>query len=284
MNIDKLKNIIRDKSKGNNNVALQLYQMYFFEHILERLSISKYKNNIILKGGLLLSSIIGDNERTTKDMDATLKSIPLERDNVEEIINEILNININDNIKYEIVDIKDIRQESEYGGFKVNILAIMSSLKIRVSLELTTGDRITPREIKYNYNCVFENKKIPIFAYNLETLMAEKYQTIIDRDIYNTRMKDFYDIYKLIEENKEIINFENLVLAIRNTFNYRNTELNISDIKKQLKNMKTSSELKRLWEKYNQTSPYSNEIKFEDLFNSLEYITDIVSEEEVVVA
>ena len=256
----------------------------FFEHILERLSISKYKNNIILKGGLLLSSIIGDNERTTKDMDAILKSIPLERDNVEEIINEILNININDNIKYEIVDIKDIRQESEYGGFKVNILAIMSSLKIRVSLELTTGDRITPREIKYNYNCVFENKKIPIFAYNLETLMAEKYQTIIDRDIYNTRMKDFYDIYKLIEENKEIINFENLVLAIRNTFDYRNTELNISDIKKQLKNMKTSNELKRLWEKYNQTSPYSSEIKFEDLFNSLEYITDIVSEEEVVVA
>lgn len=281
MNMDKLKNIIRDKSKGNNNVALQLYQMYFFEHILERLSISKYKNNIILKGGLLLSSIIGDNERTTKDMDATLKSIPLERDNVEEIINEILNININDNIKYEIVDIKDIRQESEYGGFKVNILAIMLSLKIRLTIELTTGDRITPREIKYNYNCVFENKKIPICAYNLETLMAEKYQTIINRDIYNTRMKDFYDIYKLIEENKEIINFENLVLAIRNTFNYRNTELNISDIKKQLKNMKTSSELKRLWEKYNQTSPYSSEIKFEDLFNSLEYITDIVSEEVV---
>lgn len=281
MNIDKLKNIISKKSKGNNNVALQLYQMYFFEHILERLSISRYKNNIILKGGLLLSSIIGDNERTTKDMDATLKSITLEKNNVEEIINEILDIDLNDNIKYEVVDIKDIRQESEYGGFKINILAIMSSLKIHLAIELTTGDIITPRAIKYNYNCVFENKKIPILAYNLETLIAEKYQTIIDRDIYNTRMKDFYDIYILIEENKEIIDFKKLILAIKNTFNYRNTELNINNIRKQLDNMKTNRELKRLWENYNKTSPYSNGIQFEDLFSSLAYITNIISEEEV---
>ncbi len=130
MNKDKLKSIISKKAKGNSNISAQLYQMYFFEHILERLSKSKYKHNIILKGGLLLSSIIGDDERTTKDMDATLKSLPLEKDNVIEIITEILNVKVDDKIKFEIESVKDIRQESEYGGFKINILAIMDNLKV----------------------------------------------------------------------------------------------------------------------------------------------------------
>ncbi len=283
MNKDKLKNIISKKAKGNNNVSAQLYQMYFFEHILERLSKSKYKNNIILKGGLLLSSIIGDDERTTKDMDATLKSLPLEKDNVIEIITKILNVKVNDGIEFKIENVKDIRQESEYGGFKINILSTMDNLKVYLAIELTTGDRITPREIEYIYNSHFENKKIPILAYTLETLLAEKYQTVIDRDIYNTRMKDFYDIYVLINDNKEKINFKNLVLAIRNTFKYRETELNIESIKEQLDNMKASEQLIKLWKSYQITAPYSSNVSFDRLFDSLEYITNILSEEEVMV-
>ena len=283
MNKDKLKGIISKKAKGNNNLAAQLYQMYFFEHILERLAKSEYKHNIILKGGLLLSSILGDDERTTKDMDATLKSLPLEKENVEKIINDILKVKINDDITYKIVDIKDIRQESEYGGFKINILATMSTLKVYIAIELTTGDKITPREIEYNYNCVFEDKKIPILAYTLETVIAEKYQTIIDRDIYNTRMKDFYDIYVLIQENKEKIDFKNLVLAIKNTFKDRNTVINIDDIREQLENMKTNETLIKLWKNYQQTSPYTSNILFEDLFSSLEYITRILSEQIIAV-
>lgn len=216
-------------------------------------------------------------------MDVTLKSLPLEKENVEKIINEILNVKIEDNIIFEIVDIKDIRQESEYGGFKINILAMLSTLKVYLAIELTTGDRITPREIEYNYNCIFENKKIPIFAYTLETVIAEKYQTIIDRDIYNTRMKDFYDIYVLLEENKEKIDLKNLVLAIKNTFEYRNTNLNINDIEEQLENMKKSDKLIKLWENYGKTSPYSCKIQYEDLFSPLEYITNIISASENVV-
>ncbi len=282
MNKDKLKNIISKKAKGNNNVSTQLYQMYFFEHILERLSKSKYKNNIILKGGLLLSSIIGDDERTTKDMDATLKSLPLEKDNVIEIITKILNVKVNDGIEFKIENVKDIREESEYGGFKINILATMDNLKVYLAVELTTGDRITPREIEYIYNSHFEDKKIPILAYTLETLLAEKYQTVIDRDIYNTRMKDFYDIYVLINDNKEKINFKNLVLAIRNTFKYRETELNIESIKEQLENMKSSEQLIKLWKSYQITAPYSRDVSFDRLFDSLEYITNILSEEVMV--
>jgi len=256
MNKDKLKNIISKKAAGNNNLSAQLYQMYFFEHILDRLSKSKYKHNIILKGGLLLSSIIGDDERTTKDMDATLKSLPLERENVETIISDILNVYVDDGITYEIVDIKDIRQESEYGGFKINILATMTTLKVYLAIELTTGDKITPREIEYNYNCIFEDKKIPILAYTLETVIAEKYQTIIDRDIYNTRMKDFYDIYILIKDNKEKIDFDNLILAIKNTFKNRETELNIKDIK-EIASLINNKE----WEKANESI---NSLQFKD--------------------
>ena len=283
MNSDKLKSIITKKAKGNSSVSAQLYQMYFFEHILERLSKSKYKNNIILKGGLLLSSIIGVDVRTTRDMDATLKSLPLEKDNVIEIITEVLNIKADDGIKYSIENVKDIRQESEYGGFKINILATMDNLKIYLAIELTTGDKITPREIKYMYNSHFEDKKIPILAYTLETLIAEKYQTVIYRDIYNTRMKDFYDIFVLINDNKEKINFKNLVLAIKNTFKYRETELSIENIKKQLNNMKLNEQLINLWKSYQITAPYCNDISFESLFVSLEYVTNILSEEESIV-
>lgn len=283
MNKDTLKNIISKKANGNNNLSSQLYQMYFFEHILDRLSKSKYRHNIILKGGLLLSSIVGNDERTTKDMDATLKSIPLEKEKIRNIIEEILHTKVNDSITYKIINIKDIRQENEYGGFKINILATMSTLKVYLAIELTTGDKITPREIKYNYNCIFENKTIPILAYTIETIIAEKYQTIIDRNIYNTRMKDFYDIYILIKDNKEKIDFNNLIIAIKNTFKNRNTELNISKIEEQLENMKANEQLMKLWKNYQKTAPYSNNILFEDLFKPLEYINNICKKDKVTV-
>ena len=279
----KLRYIIHKKSKGNSNLSAQLYQMYFFEHILDRVSLSKYKNNIILKGGLLLSSIIGDDERTTKDMDATLKNFPLEIQSVEKIISEILHIDTGDNISFEVIDIKDIREDDEYGGFKISILAKMSTLKIHLAIELTTGDKITPREIEYSYNSHFEDRKISILAYTVETVIAEKYQTIIARDIYNTRMKDFYDIYVLVTENKSKINLNNLILAIKNTFAYRNTEIDIEEIKEQLENMKINNRLISLWENYQKTAPYSEKIKYEELYTALIWITNILSEEKTVV-
>lgn len=256
--------------------------MYFFEHILDRLSKSRYKNNIILKGGLLLSSIIGDDERTTKDMDATLKSIPLEKEHIEKIIQEILSIDTDDGISYEIVNIKDIRLENEYGGFKINILAKMDTLKVYIAIELTTGDKITPREIEYNYNCIFEDKKIPILAYNLETVVAEKYQTIISRGIYNTRMKDFYDIHILITDKKEQLKLDNLIMAIKNTFKHRETELNIEEIELGLEMLKTNDNLIRLWKNYQVTDPYSKDIDYETLFESLNYLTKILNEEQAI--
>lgn len=282
MNKDKLKSIISKKARGDSALSGQLYQMYFFEHILDRISKSKYKHNIILKGGLLLSSIIGNDMRTTKDMDATLKSVPLKK-NVLQIIEEILSIDLNDGISFQIKDIKDIRQESEYGGFRLNILSCLSTVKVYLSIEFTTGDKITPREIEYHYHSQFEERDISIFAYTIETVLAEKYQTIVVRDIYNTRMKDFYDIYILIRDNKEKIDFKNFVMAIHNTFKNRDTALNIDDIRKQFDSMKTNEQLRKLWRNYQVTAPYSSGISFENLFDALDYITNILSNEMIVV-
>lgn len=280
MNKERLKSIISKKANGNTNVANQLYQMFFFEHILDRLSKSKYKHNIILKGGLLLSSIIGDDERTTKDMDATLKSLPLERKYVIEIVEDILNVDIDDEIKFKIESVKDIRLEDEYGGFKIGINAEMATIKHHLFIELTTGDKITPREIEYNYKCIFEDKKIPILAYTVETVIAEKYHSITTRGIFNTRMKDFYDIYILVSDNKEKIDFINLIKAIKNTYKYRETELNIDEIKEQLDNIRSSENLMKLWKNYKITAPYSEKIEFSDLFGALDYVTNLLCEDE----
>ena len=276
MNKDKLRSVISKKAKGNSTLSGQLYQMFFFEKILERISKSNYRHNIILKGGLLLSSIIGDDERTTKDMDATLKSMPLEKENIENIFKEVLNIDLEDNVAFEILDIKDIREEDEYGGFKVNIMATMDNLKIHLAVEITTGDKITPKEIEYNYNSIFENRKILILAYTTETVIAEKYQTIITRGILNTRMKDFYDIFVLISKNKDIINIENLKMAIKNTFKHRNTEIDIIEIQEIITEIEKDKDMKNLWKNYQKNAIYANEIKFEDLFEPLNFITSIL--------
>ena len=231
MNSDKLNDIIKKKSKGNNNLAHHLHQMFFFEHVLMRLEKSKYRNNIILKGGVLLSSIIGEDLRTTKDIDATLKSLPLNIDSIRNIFEEILSIQIADNVKFEIVSIKDIRLEDEYGGFRINVKGTFYKIRTNFFIEITTGDIITPREIKYKYNSIFENRKINIMAYSIETIIAEKFESIISKNITTTRAKDFYDLYMLINKHKNDINNKNLIKAIENTFNKRNTEFNIDNFK-----------------------------------------------------
>ena len=180
--------------------------MFYFERLLERISKSKYKNYIILKGGLILTSIIGSDDRTTKDMDATIKGLPLNKDAILKIFNEIFSINLDDGVSFELISIKDIRLEDKYGGFRLNILSKLGNNKTYITVELTTGDEITPREIRFSYNSIFENKKIPIMAYNIETILAEKFHSIVSRGVLNTRLKDFYDVYVLFNFKEDIIN------------------------------------------------------------------------------
>lgn len=276
MNSDKLNDIIKKKSKGNNNLSHHLHQMFFFEHVLMRLEKSKYKDNIILKGGVLLSSIIGEDLRTTKDMDTTLKSLPLSIDSIKNIFDNILSIDINDNVNFEIVSIKDIRLEDEYGGFRINVKGTFDKIRTNFFIKITTGDVITPREIEYQYNSIFEDKKINIMAYTVETVIAEKFNSIISRNITSTRAKDFYDVYMLMNENN--INNENLIGAIKNTFNNRNTEYNINKFKEIIELLKESNSLKQVYFNYQNKLEYTKNVSFEDTIDAIIKIVNILEE------
>ena len=283
MNADKLKSIISKKTHGDNDGSLKLFQMFYFERLLERISKSNYKNGIILKGGVLLSSIIGDDERTTKDMDTTLKGIPLTKEKLEVMFNEILNIKIDDGVSFSLINIKDIWLEDEYGGFRLNILASLDKNKTYITVEVTTGDVITPREIKFSYNCIFEDKKIFIMSYTLETIIAEKFQTIISRGVLNTRLKDFYDVYVLMNTKLDEINLETLKLAIKNTFNKRETKYDISDFYLVIEDLKENNDLKRLWIEYQNKNNYSKNINYIMTIESIEMIIKILEEDLVAV-
>lgn len=279
MNSDKLKNIISKKAHGSSDISQKFYQLFYFERILERISISNYRGQIILKGGLLLTSIIGDDERTTKDMDATLKGIPLTKNDVEKVFNEILNIDIDDGVSFQIISIKDIRIEDEYGGFRLNILSKLDNNKTYITVELTTGDVITPKEMKYNYNSIFEDKKIPIMSYTLETVLAEKFQTIVTRGLLNTRLKDFYDVYILINTKMNELNKNNLINAIKNTFNRRETVLNLDQFNEVIKDLNDDNNMNNLWNEYVSKNSYANGIKFEDTIKAIKQLIQILESE-----
>ncbi|MBP3457027.1 MAG: nucleotidyl transferase AbiEii/AbiGii toxin family protein [Bacilli bacterium] len=277
MNSDKLNAIIKKKANGNSNLSHHFHQMFFFEHVLMRLEKSEYKDNIILKGGVLLSSIIGNDLRTTKDIDATLKGLPLTIEMVEEIFKEILSIDIKDNVYFELVSIKDIRITDEYGGFRLNIKGTFYKIRTNFFIEITTGDIITPREIKYKYSSIFEDKKINIMAYTIETIIAEKFESIISKNITTTRAKDFYDLYMLIDNHKDEINNGVLKKAVINIFNKRNTTYDINLFIETLEILESSDTLKNVFMDYQSKLVYPQKVEYKKTIEALNLIIDILS-------
>ena len=236
-----------------------------FERILERLSVSKYKNNFILKGGLLLSSIMGIDTRTTMDMDTCIKWINLTDDELYEVLQEILNIDVKDNVSFEINNSKPIREEDTYGGLRYNIVAKFDNIKVNLSIDIATGDLITPREIEYDYKMMFEDRSLTIMTYNIESIIAEKFQTVISRGILNSRMKDYYDLYYLMKYKD--FSKQNLKIAIEKTFCKRNTDM--QDIGKVISEIEKSEFVKDLWTSYSQKYQYAKNIKFEEIISSI---------------
>lgn len=203
-----LKDKARDFAKNKKITIQEVIQNYIFERFLERLSLSNYNENLILKGGLLLSSMIGIDLRTTMDADYLLKSIKLTENNVKEIISEIININLDDGVKFNFIDTDLIRIQDEYGGYRINLVAILENMRVNISIDIATGDIITPKEIEYYYPCIFEDKKLSIFSYNVETIISEKLLAIVTLKGLNSRTKDFYDLYYIF--NKKL-DFSSLV-------------------------------------------------------------------------
>lgn len=208
INIESIKGKIRSLAEEKNLKSQKVLQIYFFERFIERLSKSKYKNNFVIKGGFLISSLISIENRTTMDMDSIVKGIALKEEKIKEIVEEIININVDDGIRFEIKDISYIREEDEYENFRISLIANVGKTKNPMKLDLTTGDAITPREIEYTYPCIFSKEDIKIMAYPLETILAEKYETIIRRNITTTRMRDFYDLYTLYKLKKDEIDYK----------------------------------------------------------------------------
>jgi len=185
-----LKAFIKNKAVEKNISAQLVMQNYMMERLLERISLSKYQHNFILKGGFLISAIVGLDSRTTMDLDTTIKGLTLTHESIRLIFMEICNIPVEDDIVFEIVSIVDIRENDDYPGIRVDLKANYFPISVPLSVDITTGDKITPREVKYKFKLLFEERAIPIMAYNLETLLAEKIETVLSRGIANTRPRD----------------------------------------------------------------------------------------------
>ena len=274
-----LKIKIKTKAHENHLEPQDIMQMYFFERLLYRIGISKYKYNFILKGGLLLSAIFGDERRTTQDMDTMLKGIPLEAKTLEKIIKEIISIDDKDGITFEIVNIKDIRLIDKYGGLKVKLIGYKEHLRVPLSIDVTVGDPITPKELKFKYKCMFDDSYINIMAFNKETIIAEKFETFITDNIMNTRAKDFYDLYILLTRFYNDINKDDLVQAIKNTFERRASKFDINVIVSNFDLIKNSERLKTNFSRYKLKKIYVKDIRYEDVMDAIEIIIKLLQKE-----
>lgn len=259
-----------------------LIQNFMFEALLKRISLSKYKDNFIIKGGLLLSSIFGVNLRSTMDLDTTIKGLQLSKDTIIKVVNEIINIDINDNIKLEIENIKDIRKEELYSGFNINLKAEFDGLKTNLMIDITTGDVITYKEIEYKYITLFDDEVIDIMSYNYETILAEKFESIISRNIDNTRMKDYYDLYMFVNLKWNEINKKILIKAIINTAKNRETLDYINNCGRYLELISDDLRLKSLWNNYQNNYEYAKNISFQDTINSIKKVNEILVSESVI--
>ena len=282
-NRDSLKAKASNLSKKTNIPNKYLIQNFMFEALLKRISKSKYKNKFIIKGGLLLSSIFGVNLRSTMDLDTTIKGLPLDRETITKVINEIISIDVDDNVKLDIENIKDIREEELYSGFEVNLKAEFDGLKTNLIIDITTGDIITYKEVEFKYSTLFDNETINIMTYNYETIIAEKFESIISRNIDNTRMKDYYDLYMFVNLKWNDINKDTLRKAIINTSKARETLDYIDNANKYIELISDDSRLKALWNSYQKTYEYAKNISFKDTIKSIKKIINILEKKIVSV-
>ena len=263
-------------AKESGLTQLELYQRFMFERILERISVSKYNKNFILKGGLLLSAMLGINSRSTRDMDISIKGIDVSQEKMLGILNEILAIDIGDKVKFDVVNITDIRADDEYGGNKYHLVGKLENLKVALEIDISTGDEITPKELNFEYISIFENKKIYIDTYNIETILAEKIETILRRGKYNTRMKDYYDIYFFLTKLKNNVDLKIFKQALNNTLRKREAFKYYNDYKQILDLLSKDNRIANYWDNYAKKNKYAENIEFKEIIEVLrEFLNSI---------
>ncbi len=275
-NKDSLKAKVSNLASSTNIPNKYLIQSFMFEALLKRISVSKYKDKFIIKGGLLLSSIFGVNLRSTMDLDTTIKGLPLDRTTITKVVNEIISIDLKDNIKLEIENIKDIREEELYSGFNINLKAEFDGLRTNLMIDITTGDVITYKEVQFEYKTLFDNETVNIMTYNYETIIAEKFEAIISRNIDNNRMKDYYDLYMFVNLKWNDIDKTTLRKAIFNTYKKRDTLNYIEEADKYIELINEDSKLKSLWKNYQNNYAYAKDISLEDTIAAIKVINSII--------
>ena len=246
-----------------------------FERLLERISLSKYKHNFILKGGMLIAAMVGIDTRSTMDMDATIKGVPVSKENIKIMFDDILDVNVNDGVKMTIKSIDDIRDEADYAGLRVSLNTNFDGVKQSLKIDITTGDTITPREVGYKFNLMLEDRAIEVLAYNLETVLAEKLETLISRGTTNTRMRDFYDIYILTKLQADNINQELLIEALDGTALKRGTEALLHNKSIIVSEVFKSSIMQALWVRYQKKYIYAEDITWNDVIGAVRAVLNM---------
>ena len=274
-----LKDLIRNMSKKKSADAQILMRNYMMERFLERISLSEYKNQFILKGGMLVAAMVGLDARATMDLDATIKGTNVSVEDVEMIISKIISIPLNDGVLFRIKRISEIMEEADYPGVRVSMETKFDGVITPLKIDISTGDVITPREIKYKFNLMLEDRTIEVWAYNLETVLAEKLETVISRNVTNTRMRDFYDIYILQKLYGEQLSKDVLRDALVATAKKRETleQIETEDIDEVFDEIQSSSVMENLWKAYQRNYSYSADIPWHTIMKSIRTLYEIIS-------
>ena len=259
---------IKNKAGGSSDKSQIMLRIYLMERLLERVSLSKYRDNFVLKGGLLVSSLVGVDMRSTMDVDTTVKSLPMNKKSVQKILEEIMAIEVEDGVSFRISKVQDIMEGHEYEGLRFMIECSMDRLKQTIKIDISTGDEITPGAIEYKLPLIIEDRTIELWAYNLETLLAEKLETIMVRAEANTRMRDFYDIHVLLEQDAVTIDRDTMKAAFYATCNKRGSIELIGTIDDVLNKISDDETMRQLWNNYRKSNYYVGALEWEDVIGS----------------
>ncbi len=270
-----LKAKVRNLSGGDSQKAQTLIRNFMMERFLERIALSQYRNNFILKGGMLVAAIVGLDTRATMDIDTTVKALTLSKDNVVKIVEDIIAVEIPDGVQFSLTKVTDIMEEHDYPGIRVMLEATLDKMRQAVKIDISTGDIITPGAVEYSYSLMFEDRSISMWTYNIETLLAEKLETIMARGTANTRMRDFYDIYTISEQ--EVFNKEVLKRAFLATSTKRNTIRQISDLQNIIAKVASDDTMAAQWENFREASFFVGELSWNDVIESVHVLASAVT-------
>lgn len=268
-NAMQLKAIIKKMAQEKKISAQLVLQNYMLERLLERVSVSKYRDNFILKGGFLIAAMVGLDTRATMDMDATIKGYPVDESTVRAMFEDICAIPLQDDVSFSFRSIGEIREGDEYTGYRVSLSADFPPMAVPLKLDITTGDKITPKEIEYNFKLLMEDRSISILAYNLETILSEKLETVISRGDLNTRPRDYYDIYVLLKFQTQNICIEQLREALTATCTKRGSTEVIKNYAAIINRVSMSAVMQDQWKKYQTDFTYAADISFQDTCNAV---------------